>query len=273
MAAMDYLYAKDPAVANQLFPDSDSAWSILLSVMPTAILPVVESATNYDTFRNRPIVSPWDLGLDKELQYNRWTSEFAKDVGPKIGLAPAKLDHLMYGYLAGLGRSGVGLVDLARGEHGERSSASVRRWPLVGDPINVFNRPYAGSDAQSIQDLYTARDVLAGAKASIETWAARGEWEKVDEKLAAISERYGKDIWDRATFINQSIDVLSELRGRVDWTWANETLGPVQKQREQDRIFELMVNVARVVLGKPRLPSRFVASDVPAMPEAAREAR
>ena len=70
-------------------------------------MPIVELQANYDTFRKRHIVSPWDEHLDPALQANKWTSELARTVGPRIGMAPAKFDHLVNSYGASLGRGVV----------------------------------------------------------------------------------------------------------------------------------------------------------------------
>jgi hypothetical protein len=93
-------------------------------------MPAVEVATNYDTFRDRAIVNPADTNLDTALQYNRWTSDLAKYVGPKIGIAPAKLDHLIYGYGAGLAAGAVQAVDKVAGARAwsrSRSRPAARR--------------------------------------------------------------------------------------------------------------------------------------------------
>ena len=44
------------------------AASILMQILPTGFVPAVETIANYDTFRDRSIVSPWNVGKEKDLQ-------------------------------------------------------------------------------------------------------------------------------------------------------------------------------------------------------------
>ena len=71
---------------------------------PTLMKPLWENATNYDTFREKPIV-PISLQHDPEkLQYNTYTSSLSKAIGEITGYSPMKLDHLIYGYTGYIGR-------------------------------------------------------------------------------------------------------------------------------------------------------------------------
>lgn len=252
VAALDWLNKKDPTIAKELFPDKDSAWRAVISVMPTAIMPAVETITNYDTFRDRPIVSPWELGLDTELQGNRWTSELAKDLGPKIGLAPAKFDHLIYGYFAGLGRMGVQTIDAMRGEVSPRAIRGLSDVPVAGELPKAFSRPLAGLDAQSIQDLYTTRDKLVGWQASARRYRAQNQEAKAMEMEENIRES-----GLLPSRVNQATDRMSDFRKELDQVWASTSLTPEEKLTRENRLLEQMVNTARGALNREPLPSRF----------------
>jgi hypothetical protein len=79
---------------------------------PDILLPVGEYVANYNSFTKRPII---DKGLERlpaEYQYGPHTSILAKEIGGITGLSPTKLDHLVTGYFAGLGRMGLYASDL-----------------------------------------------------------------------------------------------------------------------------------------------------------------
>jgi hypothetical protein len=148
-AALEYL-AKKPTRGADAHPagQADRVGTLIALVLPTALMPAVEVG---DQLRHVPRPrdrEPDDVNLDTALQYNRWTSELAKFVGPKIGIAPAKLDHLIYGYGAGLGAGAVqGSSTRPRGARPVREEEARRRrgrLPLVG----TFYRETPGADAR-----------------------------------------------------------------------------------------------------------------------------
>lgn len=254
-AALDYLDGKDKNIAKRLFPNADSALDAFTALMPSAVLPLMEAKSNYDTFRDRAIVSPWDLGLDKELQYGRWTSEVAKIVGPKIGLAPSVFDHLVYGYTAGLGRGVVQGMDLALEGLGlvdrNKPTAGPARWPLVG----AFYSAPAGADAQSIKEFYDLKEAMAGKEKSIKTYAetdpARAkreadEFKAQHQNAAAFHARVGA-----------ADTKMKNLRRQVETVMEAKDKTPDQKSNTLGRLYEKMVNTAREALGKAKLPPRF----------------
>jgi hypothetical protein len=71
------------------------------------VLPWIEVAANYDFFRDRQIVNPWQEDLAPELQYSRWTSETAKELGELLDVSPAKIETIIYGYTAGVGQGAL----------------------------------------------------------------------------------------------------------------------------------------------------------------------
>jgi len=220
-------------------------------------MPMVEIWTNYDTFRDRSIVNPNDLTLDTALQYNRWTSDLAKFVGPKIGLAPAKLDHLIYGYGGGLASGAVQGADKAAETVGlaptSKPAGGWARWPLVG----TFYRETPGADARSLEQFYRLRDRVEGTVGSIRRYEKAGELEKMAQRQAEAIEDLKPDAQATLDRVRGADRALTNQRDGVNQVFANPRLTPDEKKELLDRLFENMVNISRAALLKPALPSRF----------------
>lgn len=248
-AALDFIKKEDAHAVARVFPDKDTAWKQLLALVPTALMPVVESATNYDTFRDRAIVSPYDLDLDTELQYNRWTSELAKAVGPKMGLAPAKLDHLIYGYGAGLARGVVQGVDPVFGGKSRPSSGAA------GAPgLGAFYRDAPRNDAESLQRFYRLRDEIAGATGSVKRYEEAGDRARADARRQKARTELGADIGTVVGRVHAADGLLKQLRDQVNAVFASPTLSATDKRTRLDTLYLQMLDVARAGLGKQPLP-------------------
>jgi len=251
-AALDFLSGKDRKIVDRVFPGgTQSAWSVVLGLTPTAIVPMFEAATNYDTFRKRAIVSPFDQTLDLELQGGRWTSEVAKHVGPLIGLAPAKFDHLVYGYTGGLGRGVVSALDVGIdalvGGGPSSPAGGLARAPLA----SAFYRETPRADAQSFQEFYETRDALNGALRSVDTYRS-SDRSKADARLKALNQKYGGNARRMDSKIAFAEKGLKADGKQVNATFASVTLTPEQKRQQLNRIYERMLGRVRQALGKAK---------------------
>src|SRR3990167_274933 len=70
-----------------------------------------ELQTNYDPFRDRPIVPAEFEGKPVEEQYDQFTSHTARKVGELIGYSPFKLDYAIKGIFVGLGTTVISGMD------------------------------------------------------------------------------------------------------------------------------------------------------------------
>lgn len=87
--------------------------SDMLIPKPTALLPLIENTFNKSIFLNRELESQGLRRLPKSERFRESTSEFAKGLSKFLGgqFSPIDIDNLIFGYTAGLGRLGVGLID------------------------------------------------------------------------------------------------------------------------------------------------------------------
>lgn len=61
---------------------------VVPNVIPTAVLPFMETATNYNLFRGRPIIPDHLQGVAPEMQYTPYTSGPARQIGKLLGYVP-----------------------------------------------------------------------------------------------------------------------------------------------------------------------------------------
>lgn len=255
-AALGYLKTKDPAKLRNLFPDGPGPTlrAALLSILPVAIMPWVENYANYDFFRDRPIVSPYDTDLPADLQYSRWTSATAKHLGAVMGVAPAKVEHLIYGYFAGLGSAALQAPGMLARVSG-RSTApagTMSDVPVVG---SFYRDRRVSSQATSLQDLYDASELLNASVRAAKIYIRSGERGKVDE----IRTRVGA-LGSRKTRIDQAVTALRELRPAIDEIYRSTSMTPEAKRDRLDRLYEGMVEIARNALGRAPLGKTPVTS-------------
>lgn len=246
-AALSFLVSKDPTVVDRFLPAGLSLRQVVLTLAPTVSLPLAEIAANYDFFRDRHLVSPWDTDLPLKLQASRWTSTFSKELGPRIGIAPAKLDHIVQGYFAGLGRGAIHAPDTLGRLTGisDKPALSSRDVPLVG---TFYRSRERSPDAQSLQDLYDLGEVLAGTERGIRIFEESGE----PEEAEALRQQHGADL-GRKRSVDLALRRLRDLRPRVDAVFKSTDLSPQQKRRELDDIYEHMIGIARQALGRAPL--------------------
>jgi hypothetical protein len=72
-------------------------------ILPSAAKPLIELATNYSFYTDRPLESGRDLAVDKEFRYRENTTELAKLLGQTGALSPIQIEHLVRGYFSSAG--------------------------------------------------------------------------------------------------------------------------------------------------------------------------
>lgn len=131
-------------------------------VSPPAIQVIVEQMANYDFFTDREIVPDYMRALAPELQYNHYTSDFAKKVGEIIGMSPLRVDHLLAGFGASAYRDLTWAYNSVLGEG--RPSSDVTNWPVTRRFVRDARR-----GAQSAADFWSYASTVNGTLRSAET--------------------------------------------------------------------------------------------------------
>ncbi|KAF0156317.1 MAG: adenine-specific DNA methylase [Elusimicrobia bacterium] len=199
-------------------------------VVPAAIGPPAEVYFNYDTFRQRPIVSE---RLESRLPADQFTphnTALAKAIGRWLDVSPAKVEHLFSGYTGGLYRGVVRPVEGALG-YGER----VRTADLPF--VSAFSVQYepSGSEDRFYTAVQEAQQVRNSAK-------DRGE---IPYDVAARAAHMAD--------LSQSAGKLRDMnRGVVG-------------REERFRVEKYLIGLARLGTGEPplsRYPNLFAAADL-----------
>ncbi len=261
-AGLDYVRRQrkdgDPHAAkalDRIRPDKDTARKAVFGLMPSAVAPALEAAFNYATFRDQYIVQPWNLGLDPELQYSEWTTETAKGLGTLMGVSPAKIDHVIFGYTAGFGR---GVVEWGSDPLLRRAglaptknppTAPSQRTPLVG----VFVREAAySSSSQDIEDFYEQYEQMQGYQASATRYLKAGDHARAEARKAEAAK---EPFFTHSAEIKVAAAAFKEVGKEIDRIYKAPAaaMTPQQKREALDQLYERMVDVARKALGRPGL--------------------
>jgi hypothetical protein len=252
-AALSYIWKKDPAALDRIKPVD--AKGLALSVVPTGLLPAVEafgSPEGYDSFRRKYIVSPWDVGKDPELQRSDWTTATGVLLGTEMGVSPAKIDHLIFGYGAGFARGvveyGTDPVLRLMGIAPKRATEPAmkrQRLPVVG---TFYREGAVDGGAQSLRTFYETVKEMEGFEDSLGDYAKTNP-ARARARVAAAS---GQRFFERATELKAGQKALKGLGKQINAIYDSQ-LTPEQKRQALDRTYEQMVSIARVALGKAPL--------------------
>jgi hypothetical protein len=234
----------------------DAAMRTVVSLMPTAILPLLEAAINYSAFQEAPIVSPWDLDLPKDQQYTRWTSETAKLTSRYLlpFLSPAQVDHILYGYTSNVGRGVTEVGDAALGAVGAAPTKNLPGRPLsqyIGVGAVADDASFGGSP-RSVSDVYDLAEALQRIDKGIKRDVNAGRIEDARERRR---EAQADPVFQRRGAILAAKNQFAAYGKQIKAIYAHPRMTPDEKTQRIQVIRERMIDVARRALGRPTLPS------------------
>jgi GH24 family phage-related lysozyme (muramidase) len=272
---LDYLYAKDPEATMTRLKDIVGDWGdvkhlqpaelalhlgeyIGLQLMPSVALPMTEIAFNYSSFRDRPVVPTYKVGIENDLQFTRWTPESVKFVANHIGMWPLVLDYMVQGYLGSAGRAGTEALDLGMGLGAlgarklgitEGGATADRPFPALSriPVLSSFYREGVDESSQSLQDLYRKLDK---AEKRIQSWRAYRGTDK--EKAREYLEEHRQEMKE-ASRMRAAADKLKEMRVGIERIFASTQLDMFQKREMLNDAYIHMINVARLGVGRSKL--------------------
>lgn len=205
VAAIEAIRKKDPKIIEDWVKGLGA--SFVANIVPTAAVPVVEQAFNYNFFTHKPLVSSFAEKELPELQQTPYTSEVAKQVSQaihsvavlrntvgKIGPGdrtlenPVILDNYMQAWGGTLGQYVVKTLD--KGLHtagiGDLTTKPEMTWaetPFVKE----FLLRTPSTKIEAINDFYEKYDKSKQVAASFQLAAKTGDQEKLDY----IQKNYG----------------------------------------------------------------------------------
>lgn len=124
-------------------------------MIPTALKPVVENATNYNFFTNRQIVPEPKLNYPKAYQSNKNTPAIYKELGQRIGQSPNMIENLARGYFTGFARQAEYFTQpFAKKDN--YSGQDINQAPLIR---RFFGGATKSEDEQLQSDTYKLKDI------------------------------------------------------------------------------------------------------------------
>lgn len=257
---MEWLDNKDPELFKEALANLLEAGSP--GFIPTAGLPILEWMTNYSFFRGYSIVPASRKAMPPELQYTQWTSEVSKKLGELLKLPPAKLDNLIYGYTAGLGRYAVDGLDVILKGTGISPDIPEPSPTLADLPVIkafVVRNPY-GSAGETVERFYKELEEYQAGEKYLKEMLELGEEAKFERYKAAHPEllflfEFPEDpekdpihYSASARYLRRVARDLSELRKKQDKIYQAKDMTPEEKRRLIDEIDRLKTDVARKAL-------------------------
>lgn len=208
------------------------AEGMLPSVIPTALLPYIEAASNYSFFKRHPIVPQSQQKQEPWSQYSVYTSETAKLVGKALNVSPRIIENTLYGYGGGLSRYGLDITDviletLGAVEKAEMPKEGIEAWPLIrGFTIQK------SQSSQSINEFY--------------------------ERLDELERKYGTSKQEKTKFkegaelakLRKYSDMLGQYRKKIDSTYKSKMYTSEKKSELIEKYIDKMINIARKAMGK-----------------------
>lgn len=131
------------------------AMNLVPPTNPPAIQAIVEQSANYNFFGGTEIVPDYMRALEPELQYNHYTSEFAKTMGKTLGWSPMRIDHIMSAFGASAYRD---LTQMYNMTDPSRPASDRTDWPITRRFVRDARR-----GAASAQDFWKFASTVDGS--------------------------------------------------------------------------------------------------------------
>jgi hypothetical protein len=238
---MEYVDTKDPDSFDEL--EKSLVDSVLPAqgdpsgaLIPTAMKPWIENATNWSFFREAPVVPKSREELLPEMQYSKYTSDTLKEIGEAIGYSPSKLENLIRGYTGGTGRYALEILDLIGEGDPKRRPRELADYPLLK---GFITRP-AESHPQSLNKFYEKSGKMIAVYLSLRAAAKEGE----PELVKRIIKKYPK-VQTIGPAMIQIRKKISELNQTIDQVIRNEKLTDDQKRKKIKELEVLRMKAAR----------------------------
>lgn len=182
---MEQMAGLDPVrfgqVSNSLLgavsPVDLSSRSFTSNATPQAFKPALEALVNRNFFTSQDIVPPNLRRLDPTLQKDRNTSATAVWAGQQMGVSPMKIDHLIKGYLGGVGSQATNLLDRAAAAATPDDNDRVGGRSIAED---VRRRLFSSAGGETLNRFYQAYQEAAVARDSYRALVNQGDMERAE---------------------------------------------------------------------------------------------
>jgi len=180
-----------------------------VDIIPQIIKPAMEVMNNRDTFRNRSIEPEYMQRYEKTQRSDDRTSELAKKISEFTEvLSPLQVDHLLRGYLGGIGQYMVQLGSLLTDPStAAEKSSLVGRAPNEYPVLGKFFQPEqgAGPIVEYYRDADKGEQAKNALKQGLPATEERAGWAQYDEAMKPVEEQI-KLLSDRLKMVRKAMD-------------------------------------------------------------------
>jgi hypothetical protein len=244
---LDYIYSRDvnafdgfleALLASSTPIQGDAAGSIL----PTAIKPLVENATNWSFFKEAPIVSESKEDLMPYLQHGKYTSETAKILGKKFGWSPAKIENFVKGYTGTSGQYALDGMDMALSAL-DVTSNEKRPRELADVPLlkGFVTRPVV-SNPESLSEFYKKADEISAEYKSYQQEIK--DMDISDQK--ELLKQYPELVLYPS--IESTRSVISDINRQIEEIISSKKLSDDSKRKTIHRLETIRMKMAKMEL-------------------------
>jgi Large polyvalent protein associated domain 38 len=228
---LDHIYNNDPQSFEE-FAKNTAVGLLKIPYMLTGIAPLIENWANKSFFTEMPIVPQRDQDLLPEDQYGVSTSLTARTLGKTFNYSPYKIDNLIRGYGAGLGRYATAGLDKVLEKAGvgklpPQEAKKISELPL----INAFTVDSTGG-GKIMNVFYEKLDLMNKEAKSAEKNGRKYEKEEQLKKLRRTSRE------------------ISEIRNKYREVQGSYELTPEQKRKKLDEYDRKMRQLAKEALSQ-----------------------
>lgn len=266
--SLDYLIENDDKAFDTLARDLIRDQS--LPIFPTAMLPIVEALADHSFFMDMPVVPQRLANLELKDQQDFRTSGVAKVLSAGVrGVAgdvklgsPARMQHMIKGYTAGLGTYATDGIDILTGQN-KKPTPGLTQLPAVKSL--VMNPHTSGRSAEFV---YSESDRLLKAKNSRPEEFKEDPQRRYLEFVKREMSEYSKQIRDvqnsdnmTGTRKREELDKLYRKRNQLsykamqDYEKVKEATDKLSKGIDDDEL--LMREVNKEVFGAKEALKRY----------------
>jgi hypothetical protein len=209
--------------------------------LPQGLKPGIEAVVNYSFFTGRPIEGMSDQGLPVESRGAN-ASEFAKTLSSLglsgVGLSPAKIDHLIQGYMAELGTFTAGtassVINAATGK--EPPTKNLEQQAFFKSFLTNPNTSKAATDYYKI--AHTAQE-------TVNEFNRYKKFGMAEEAQAIVQDEEKKKLMAAAPALRRVQEQMAKIRANMNIIEKNKNLDPDTRRDEINRLQLMYDRVAR----------------------------
>lgn len=210
-------------------------------LIPQAFKPGLEAVFNYSLFTDRPIEGMSDQGLPVEARGPN-ASEVAKMMSKfglsEIGLSPAKIDHLIRGYMAELGSftTGVASTIITEASGKEPPARNIENQPFFRAFLTDPNTSKAATD------FY---DIMQNSQEAVNMFNRLKKEGRVEEAQEFISDEDRKKLIAVAPSLRRVQEQMAKIRSRINQIKADYDRDPEDRRDEINKLQTMYDKVAK----------------------------